>query len=256
MLSRSKVLGAIAAIVIFAICADDLRGRSSTSVVALVQVAPELEIPEVEASAEMTPEPPSIGPLTARASEVGCFEIPRIRSVHNRATPFPRNGFLFLEEERTGKSFDQILAERLEAQSTLATPMDPPRENSELAAIHDAALRRTQALLALDAIELSAVLIASERGSAILNGEVVVVGATVGGTEWVLHEVSTSGVVLTRDGEPFDLPLAPLSKKKNSTAPTPEPSSAIEDDEVTPEPPASAAEPSAEAGTDDPKESS
>jgi len=256
MLPRSRVFGAIAAILITVFGASDLRGRGFTSVVEPAQVEPELEISEVEATAEIMPAPPSIGPLTARAGEAGCFEIPRIRSVRNRATPFSRNGFLFLEEQQTGKFFDQILADRLEAQSTLASSTDPPIESSEIAATRDAALRRASARLALDTIELSAVLIASERGSAILNGEVVVVGASVSGTEWILHEVSALGVVLSRDGEPFDLPLAPLSKKKKSTAPTTDPSSAIRDDEEAPETPTSASEPSTEADTEDPKERS
>lgn len=254
MLPRSKNFGAIAAILITVTGSSDLRGRGFTSIDEPLSVDPESESPEVDALVENVPAPPSLGPLTARAGEEGCFEIPRLRSVHNRATPFTRNGFLFLEEQRTGKSFDRILAERLEAESTLAMSAETPANTSAFEATRNAALRRANALLALDALELRAVLIANEGGSAILNGEVVVVGATVGGTDWILGEVTTQGVVLFRDGEPFALPLAPISKTKKPAPLITDHPSVIPDDEARESAP-SASEPSPEAAAGDPKES-
>lgn len=171
--------------------------------------------------ASSPPALPPLGALTARAGEDGFFALPTLRA---SSTSFPaatRDPFLFLDEERSGAPWERRLespGNELDAAGTKPSGSDPTAEVESAEAIESR--RRELVKRTLESSRVTAVLVATDGGSAIVNGDLVRVGSRIDATGHLLVAVSRRGVVVLVGDERVEIPLATRSPAVEPGAPS------------------------------------
>lgn len=139
------------------------------------------------------------------------FQIPAPTPPSASDRPLERNPFLLPEEQASGKPLEELLREReLE---------EKRRRDSEAAArtraggAGEAEDARAAIAAIVDSLDLTAILIAPDGGTAVIAGDLVDIGETVPSTQLVLVAVSRQGITLASGEDRFDKRLPPPRRR-------------------------------------------
>lgn len=183
-----------------------------------------------------TPEPPafSAGPLTTLVRDRSALYVDMAKTKHTPVRPRARDPFVFPAEQDAGKSLAILEAERAEAaraEREAAANQDPSDSRSSAAATPPPDPAEA-VVVSLRALEINAVLVATNGGSCLVRGDIVRVGDTLLGGRATLTKVARDGVSFTVGERVVDVLLVePRSRSKSDDS---LPSSSIESEDMSP----------------------
>ncbi len=167
--------------------------------------------------------PPGSGPLATILSDRAALFVDMAKAPHKPVRSRTRDPFLFPAEQEAGKSVEAIEAEQAElarieheqesealeaAASPAAPPVDPMAE----------------LVASVQALEISAVLVAKNGGSCLVHGDIVRIGDTMLGGRATLTRVGRDGVSFAVGERTVDVALQDRSVKRSAEEFIPTPS--------------------------------